>query len=77
MDKEGRRRITRFIGNSRYNKTDQIAIAMAQKELLEVVYTTIVFIINHNEGSVDTNRRGRGGRRWNIQCVSVDVHLWQ
>jgi len=50
---------------------------MAQIELLEVVYTTIVFIINHNEGSVDTNRRGRGGRRWNIQCVSVDVHLWQ
>ena len=45
---------------------------VANDELLEVVDTTIVFIINY------TDIGGVGGRRRRfIQCVSYDVHLWQ
>ena len=37
-------------------------------ELFVVVDTTIVFIINSNEGSGDTDRCG--GKRISIQCIS-------
>ena len=45
-------------------------------ELLAVVDTTIVFIINGNEGSRDTDRGGGGGRRRSIQCIIGDIHRW-
>jgi len=44
--------------------------------LLVVVDTAIVFMINGNEGSGDTDRGGRRRRR-SIQCISGDIHRWQ
>ena len=64
MDIEGRkRRITRFIGSSRYNKMNEKE--EVPNELLSVVDTTILFIINGNEDRGDKDRGG--GRRRRIK----------
>jgi len=62
-----RRRITGFIGSSRYNKTN--TKEEVPNELLAVEDTTIVFIINSNGGSGDTDRGRR--RRRIIQCICI------